>query len=67
MCVDYTNMNKVCPKDPFSLPHMDHIVGSTSECDLLSFLDFYSRYHQTPLKMEDLIKTTFITLFGIYC
>jgi hypothetical protein len=23
MCVDYTNLNKSCPKDPFSLPCID--------------------------------------------
>jgi hypothetical protein len=23
ICVDYTNLNKHCPKDPFSLPHID--------------------------------------------
>ena len=23
MCVDYTGLNKACPKDPFSLSHID--------------------------------------------
>ena len=23
MCVDYTNLNKACPKDPFPLPRID--------------------------------------------
>jgi hypothetical protein len=23
MCVDYTSLNKACPKDPFPLPHID--------------------------------------------
>jgi hypothetical protein len=27
MCVDYTSLNKVCPKDPFPLPRIDHVVG----------------------------------------
>jgi hypothetical protein len=39
MCIDYTSLNKACPKDPYSLPHIDQIVDSTSGCDLLSFLD----------------------------
>ena len=30
MCVDYMGLNKACPKDPFSLPHIDQIVDSTS-------------------------------------
>jgi hypothetical protein len=28
MCVDYTDLNKHCPKDPFGLPHIDQIVDS---------------------------------------
>ena len=26
MCVDYTNLNKHCPKDPFPLPRIDQVV-----------------------------------------
>ena len=45
MCVDYTDLNKVCPKDPFTLPRIDQIVNSIAGCELLSFLDAYSGYH----------------------
>ena len=45
LCIDYTDINKACPKDPFPLPCIDHIVDSTAGCDLLSFLDAYSGYH----------------------
>jgi hypothetical protein len=30
MCVDYTDLNKRCPKDPFGLPRIDQVVDSTS-------------------------------------
>jgi hypothetical protein len=46
MCVDYTSLNKACPKVPFPLPHIDQIVDSTVGCETLSFLDAYSSYHQ---------------------
>jgi hypothetical protein len=46
MCIDYTNLNKACPKDPYPLPRIDQIVDSTSGCDLLLFLDTYSGFHQ---------------------
>jgi hypothetical protein len=46
MCIDYTSLNKVCPKDPYPLPRIDQIMDSTSGCDLLSFLDAYSGFHQ---------------------
>ena len=66
MCVDYTNLNKHCPKDPFPLPRIDQVVDSTAECVLLSFLDCYSGYHQIALKESDQEKTSFITPFGAY-
>jgi hypothetical protein len=67
MCVDYTDLNKHCPKDPFGLPRIDQVVDSTAGCKLLSFLDCYSGYHQISLKEEDQIKTSFITPFDTYC
>src|SRR6185312_3003350 len=66
MCVDYTNLNKHCLKDPFGLPRIDQVIDSTAGCVLLSFLDCYSGYHQIALKEEDQIKTVFITPFGAY-
>jgi hypothetical protein len=67
MCVDYTNLNKHCPKDPFGLPRIDQVIDSTAGCDLLCFLDCYSGYHQIAIKEEDHEKTAFITPFGAYC
>jgi hypothetical protein len=67
MCVDYTDLNKACKKDPFGLPRIDLVMNSTVGCSLLSFLDCYSGYHEIPLKVEDQIKTSFITLFGAFC
>jgi hypothetical protein len=67
MCVNYTDLNKHCPKDPFGLPRIDQVIDSTAGCDLLCFLDCYSEYHQIAIKKEDQEKTTFITPFGAYC
>jgi hypothetical protein len=67
MCVDYTNLNKACKKDPFGLPQIDQVVDSIAGCNLLSFLDCYLGYHQIPLKVEDQIKTSFITPLGAFC
>jgi hypothetical protein len=38
MCVDYTGLNKACPKFPYPLPRIDQIVDSTAGCETLSFL-----------------------------
>jgi len=67
MCVDYTDLNKHFPKDPFSLLRIDEVVDSIASYELLSFLDYYSGYHQISLKEEDQIKTSFIMPFGAYC
>jgi hypothetical protein len=45
MCVEYMNLNKYCPKDPFGLLCIDHIVDSTAGSTLLYFLNCYSGYH----------------------
>ena len=37
MCVDYIDLNKHCPKDPFGLPLIDQIVDSIAGSALLSF------------------------------
>jgi hypothetical protein len=54
-------------KNPSGLPWIDQVVDSTAGCSLLSFLDCYSGYHQIPLKVEDEIKTSFITPFNAFC
>jgi hypothetical protein len=67
MCIDYTSLNKACPKDPYPLPRIDQFVDSTFGCDLLSFLDAYSGFHQIQMSREDRKHTTFVTLDGLYC
>jgi hypothetical protein len=67
MCIDYTDLNRHCPKDPFPLPRIDQVVASTTGSVLLCFLDCYSGYHQIALKVSNQDKTAFITLHDIYC
>ncbi|KAI3458742.1 hypothetical protein Pfo_015405 [Paulownia fortunei] len=67
LCIDFTDLNKACPKDPFSLLRIDKLVDSTSGCELLSFLDAYQGYNQIRLTPEDQEMTSFITDQGIYC
>jgi hypothetical protein len=38
MCVDYTDLNKHCPKDHFGLPRIDQVVNSTAGCVLFASL-----------------------------
>jgi hypothetical protein len=67
MCIDYTDLNHHCPKDPFPLSRIDQVIDSTAGNALLCFLDCYSGYHQIDLKVSDQDKTTFIMSHDIYC
>jgi hypothetical protein len=67
ICIDYTNLNKACPKYPYPLPRIDQIVDSTSECDLRSFIDAYSGFHQIKMAKDDRKHTAFVTVDGVYC
>jgi hypothetical protein len=67
MCVDFTDLNKACPKDSFPLPRIDALVDSTSGYKLLSFMDAFSWYNQILMHPEDREKIAFITDRGLYC
>jgi hypothetical protein len=67
MCIDFTYLNKVCPKDEFPLPRIDSLVDAAATLELMSLLDCYSGYHQIWMKKEDEPKTSFITPSGTYC
>jgi hypothetical protein len=45
MYIDYTDLNKHCPNDPFPLPRIDQVVDSTVGSVLLCCLDCYSGYN----------------------
>ncbi|RDY13816.1 hypothetical protein CR513_01210, partial [Mucuna pruriens] len=67
MCIDYTNLNKACLKDPYPLPSIDRLVDGASGFTLLSFMDAYSGYNQIKMNPRDEAKTAFITEAGAYC
>jgi hypothetical protein len=61
MCIDYTDLNKACPKDTNPLPHIDKLVDSSFGYKLLFFMDAYSGYNQIPMDKNDRRHTTFMT------
>ena len=61
MCVDFTDLNKACPKDSYPLPSIDALVDNASGCKMLSFLDTFSGYNQIKMHPRDESKTTFMT------
>ena len=45
MCIDFTDLNKACPKDSYLLLRIDLLVNSTTGHQLLSFMDAFSGYN----------------------
>ena len=53
MCVDFTDLNKFCPKDSFPLPRIDQLMDSIAVHKLLTFMDAFLRYNQIKMAKED--------------
>ncbi|GJT01370.1 reverse transcriptase domain-containing protein [Tanacetum coccineum] len=67
MCVDFTDINKSCPKDCYPLPEINWKIESLSGFRLNCFLDAYKGYHQIQMVEEDEDKTTFYAGEGVFC
>ena len=66
VCVDFTDLSKACPKDPFPMPQIDQLVDTTVSHPWMSFLDAFQGYHQISLVLENQEKTAFMTPIGNY-
>ena len=66
VCVDFTDLNRACPKDPFPMPRIDLLVDAAVGHPRMSFLDDFQGYHQIPLALDDQEKTAFVTSVGNY-
>ena len=66
-CIDFTDLNKACKKDPFPLPRIDTFVDKATGCKRFCLVDYFSGYHQIWLNKEDEEKTSFTTPFRTYC
>ena len=66
VCVDFTDLNKACLKDPFPMPKIDQLVDATVGHPWMGFLDAFQGYHQIPLALDNQEKTTFVTPIGNY-
>lgn len=49
VCIDFTNINKTCPKDNFLLLRIDQTIDTTAGHELLSFIDAYFECDQIPM------------------
>ena len=67
LCIDFTDVNRACPKDSFPLPRINLIVDATAGHELLTFMDAFSGYNQINMDPDDKEKTSFFTGQGTYC
>ena len=67
LCIDFTDINKACPKDNFPLPRIDLIVDATAGHELLSFMDAFFGYNHISIDPDHQEKTSFVTAQGTYC
>ena len=67
MCVDFTDLNKVWPKDSYPLPRVDVLVDSTARHQLLSLMDAFLDHNQIRMDEADQEKTSFVISQGLFC
>jgi hypothetical protein len=64
MCIDFTDLNKACPKDNFPLPTIDSLVDQAARSEMLSFLDYFLAIIKFGWEKKIKEFTSFITPFG---
>ena len=67
MCVDFTDLEKACPKNNYPFPRIDLLVNSSTGHQLLSFMDTFSKYNQIKLDEADQEKTSFVMSQWLFC
>ena len=66
MCIDYTDLNKACPKDNYPFSCIDQLVDLVLGHEVLSFLEAYNRYYQILMHHDDVENIVFITKHRTY-
>uniref|UniRef100_A0A0G4GA18 Reverse transcriptase domain-containing protein n=1 Tax=Chromera velia CCMP2878 TaxID=1169474 RepID=A0A0G4GA18_9ALVE len=61
MCIDYTQLNKICVRDRYPLPHLDDLISRLHGAKYFSFLDLRQYFHQIQVAKGDEEKSAFIT------
>ena len=67
VCIDFRDLNEVCPKVEFPLPITDVMIDNTCGFERMSFMDGFSGYNQIKMYPDDEKHTSFRTPLGVYC
>ena len=60
VCVDFRDLNATTPKDMYVMPIVDMLVDSTTNNELLSFMDGFSGYNQILIVVDDICFVYFV-------
>jgi hypothetical protein len=66
MCIDYRSLNEVTIKNKYPLPRTEDLFDQLRGASVFSKIDLRSGYHQLRIQPLDILKTAFITKYGLY-
>jgi hypothetical protein len=66
MCINYRALNEVTFKNKYPLPRKEDLFDQLRGASVFSKIDLRSGYHQLRIRPSDILKTTFITKYGLY-
>jgi hypothetical protein len=66
LCMDYRTLNEVIIKNKYPLPRIDVLFDQLRGACVFSKIDLRLGYHQLKIRECDIMKTTFISRYGLY-
>jgi hypothetical protein len=66
LCMDYRALNEVTIKNKYPLPRIDDLFDQLCGACVFSKIDLRSRYHQLKVQECDILKTAFVSRYGLY-
>jgi hypothetical protein len=66
LCIDYRALNKITVKNQYPIPRIDDLLDQLKGEKFFSNIDLKSGYHQVPIELIDVWKTTFKSKEGLF-
>jgi hypothetical protein len=66
MCIDYRALNEITIKNKYPLPRIQDLFNQLRGSSVFLKIDLRTGYHQLKIRPLNILKTTFITKYGLY-